>query len=99
MALTQHRLEKLVTEVKLVGRMFTSAVLHPTNYPELNSIDELIGQAGLRLAFSINTNGGIKDGQGFLFHESQVERVNYRWHLDETYIRHYVNKTGCRELI
>ncbi len=88
MAITQPRLEKLVTEVKLVGRMFTSALLHPSNYPEIHSPDELIGLSGLRLACSINTNGGIQDGQGFVFHETQIERVNYRWHLDEPqYIR------------
>jgi hypothetical protein len=74
------RLQKLVSEVKMVGCMYTSAVTHPCNYPEIFSIEQLIGVEGLRAACAIDNYPWPNQGEGFVFHESQVERINRRSH-------------------
>ncbi len=62
---------KLISETKMVGRFGLTALWHPANYPDAN-LDELInGGYGLRVACNIE---GTR--YPFLFHESQVTRVD-----------------------
>lgn len=67
--LTEYRLLKLLSEVKMVGRIFNSALTHPANYPEIHDIEELNGISGLIVACDIQYK------QSYLFHESQMYRI------------------------
>lgn len=64
------RLKKLISETKMVGRFYVSAVLHPANYPELENILDLSGLFGLRVACCLTYK------QEFLFHISQLHRLS-----------------------
>lgn len=67
--LTSRRLSQLIDTTKMVGEFYITAVIHPSNYPELNEIESLNGSHGFLVACNVRTK------QQFLFHESQMHRI------------------------
>ena len=75
-----NRIASLKSDTIMVGAFHKSALEHPANYPEFK-MEDLIGVEGFRAACALHTTSP-QNGQGFLFHESQVDRINYRYALD-----------------
>lgn len=66
--LTQSEIDKLICDCKMCGRLYESAVLHPSHNPGINSIDCLNNVQGLIVAYDLRTRSK------YVFHLSQMNR-------------------------